>query len=136
MKNKSISDIIDIVLDVLLVGLTIAAVIFSLTMVHEINDYSVNYASNEDRLTDTVRYSMDRLVELVSKNEALNVKPKGDMEELYALAHYYDNALRAHAFETAGYPEEAKKYRDVLDEYREKCGGYAFWENEIDSMFE
>ena len=122
----------DIVLNVILAVVIAAVVLFSLILVYEINDYATDYRSDEEQLTNTLSYSADRFLYLTERNEALGVEESGDMAELAALAHFYDNAVRARAFENVGNTEAADRYNAAKEEELKKCGSYAFMADELE----
>ncbi|MBO5209560.1 MAG: hypothetical protein J6B68_09490 [Lachnospiraceae bacterium] len=124
--NKNlILNIIIIVLSVVLFFLTIAFLI-------GIMDYQRGYKVTESDMINYVRYQeYDSLVDTVYNNEANGVKHTGDMEELYAVAYYYENAVLYHAYQVSGDSKGAQEKYHKMEEYESQMGDYAFAKEEI-----
>ena len=91
-----------------------------------------NDISDEAELLSRLRYQdYDYLLDAVYKNEVRNVPKEGDMEALYAVAYYYENAMMYHAYQTAGDTVRAKERYDKMSEYEAQMGEYAFAKEEI-----
>ncbi len=91
-----------------------------------------NDISDESELLSRLRYQdYDYLLDAVYKNEVRNVEKEGDMEALYAVAYYYENAMMYHAYQTAGNTAEAKARYEKMSEYEAQMGEYAFAKEEI-----
>ena len=91
-----------------------------------------NDISDEAELLSRLRYQdYDYLLDAVHKNEVRNVLKEGDMEALYAVAYYYENAMMYHAYQTAGNTAMAKARYEKMLEYEAQMGEYAFAKEEI-----
>lgn len=91
-----------------------------------------NNISDESELFSRLQYqSYDSLLDAVYRNEAGNAPKEGDMEALYAVAHYYENAMMYHAYQTAGDSEKAQARYEKMLEYEAQMGEYAFAKEEI-----
>ena len=88
--------------------------------------------SDESELLGRLRYQdYDYLLDDVYKNEVRNVPKEGDMEALYAVAYYYENAMMYHAYQTVGNTPKAKERYEKMLEYEAQMGEYAFAKEEI-----
>lgn len=91
-----------------------------------------NDISDESELLSRIRYQdYDYLLDAVYKNEVRNVPKEGDMEALYAVAYYYENAMMYHAYQTAGNTAKANARYEKMLEYEAQMGEYAFAKEEI-----
>ena len=91
-----------------------------------------NDISDESELFSRLRYhDYDYLLDAVYKNEVRNTPKEGDMEALYAVAYYYENAMMYHAYQTAGDTAKAKARYEKMLEYEAQMGEYAFAKEEI-----
>lgn len=100
---------------------------------HVVEDKHVyNDISDESELLSRLRYQdYDYLLDAVYKNEVRNVPKEGDMEALYAVAYYYENAMMYHAYQTTGDAVKAKERYEKMLEYEAQMGEYAFAKEEI-----
>lgn len=91
-----------------------------------------NLVSSEEDLFNRFQYQdYDSLLDAVYQNEARNVAPKGDMEALYAVAYYYENAMMYQAYKTVGDMPKANERHDKMAEYESQMGEYSFAKEEI-----
>ena len=91
-----------------------------------------NDISDDSELLSRLRYQdYDYLLDDVYKNEVRNVPKEGDMEALYAVAYYYENAMMYHAYQTSGDTVKAKERYEKMLEYEAQMGEYAFAKEEI-----
>ena len=121
-------------LNVVIVILCIVLFIQTASLIwYVIEDKQVyNNISDESELFNRLRYQdYDYLLEAVYKNEVRNVPKEGDMEALYAVAYYYENAMMYHAYQTAGNTDKAKARYEKMLEYEAQMGEYAFAKEEI-----
>lgn len=104
------------------------AVIF----VKEAASYQKVYAVDEANLIRMITgQQYDNLVESVYRNESQGVPIKGDMEQIYATAHYYEAAMLYNAHQKAGNIEQAEEKFARMQAYEEQMGEYAFAKEEI-----
>ncbi|MCM1387229.1 MAG: hypothetical protein NC231_07885 [Bacillus sp. (in: Bacteria)] len=90
------------------------------------------YDSDEEDLVNDMKYQdYDNLLNAVHQNEAMGVQKEGEMEALYAVAYYYENAMMYHAYRTAGDREKAQQRYDKMLEYEMQMGEYSFAKEEI-----
>ncbi|MCM1251615.1 MAG: hypothetical protein NC321_02245 [Clostridium sp.] len=90
------------------------------------------YDSDEEDLVNDMKYQdYDNLLNAVHQNEAMGVQKTGEMEALYAVAYYYENAMMYHAYRTAGNREMAQQRYDRMLEYEMQMGEYSFAKEEI-----
>ena len=97
--NKDVVlNIIIIVLCVILFGLIIiyAAVYIDSNQLYVSDEHSLLYSVYYQRYND--------LVDSVYRNEISEAPVKGDMAEIYAVAHYYENAVLYYAHQIAVFP--------------------------------
>lgn len=102
-----------------------------------VRDYQREYTADESVLISQLTYQeYDALVDNVYRNEARNVPVRGDMAEIYAAAHYYEEAMLYYAHQTAGNTAQAQKRLARMREYEEQMGEYAFVKEEIREFLE
>lgn len=73
------------------------------------------------------------LLNSVYRNEISEAPVKGDMAEIYAVAHYYENAMLYYAHQIAGNTAQSKLRYERMQEYLGNMGEYA---DEADNMLE
>lgn len=121
-------------LNVVIVILSIVLFIQTASLIwYVVGDKQVyNNISDESELFSRLRYQdYDYLLDDVYKNEVRNVPKEGDMDALYAVAYYYENAMMYHAYQTTGDTAKAKERYDKMLEYEKQMGEYAFAKEEI-----
>ena len=118
--NKgAILNIIIIVLCVILFGLII---IYAATYMN----YNKAYVYDEHDLLYKIHdQEYNILTECVYQNEVLEAPVKGDMADIYALAHYYENALLYYAHQMAGNAAQSQMHYERMQGYSEDMGEYA-----------
>lgn len=122
----------DVLLNVLMVVLCLVLLIQAVAFFINLADYQHVYTADEASLISMVSdRQYDTLMENVYRNEAYGVQKKGDMEQLYAVAYYYEAAMLYHAHRSAGNDAAAEQnYNDML-KYEKQMGEYAFAKDEI-----
>ena len=84
----------NLILNIIIIVLSVMLFLLTVTFLIETVDYQRSYKVTEGDMINYVRYQeYDVLVECMYSNEANGIKPTGDMEELYAVALYYENAV-------------------------------------------
>ena len=71
------------------------------------------------------------LVDAVFQNEVKDAPVEGDMEQIYAAAHYYEQAMLYHAYMRIGDSEAAAPHYFRMKEYESQMGEYDFAAEEI-----
>lgn len=103
-----------------------------ITFIKEAVSYQKVYTADETTLLRMVNgQQYDSLVENVYRNEARGVSVKGDMAQIYAVAHYYDSAMLYNAYRKAGNVRQAQENYARMQTYEEQLGEYAFVKEEI-----
>lgn len=119
------------VIMLLSVILFVQAVIF----VRELASYQKAYAVDEANLLRMVTdQQYDNLVESVYRNESQGVPVKGNMEQIYTVAYYYEAAMLYHAHHEAGNVRQAQEAYARMLEYGEQLGEYTFVKEEIEKF--
>ena len=92
------------------------------------------YVSDEHSLIYRVYYrKYNDLVDNVYRNEISEAPVKGDMAEIYAVAHYYENAVLYYAHQIAGNAAQSQMRYERMQEYSGDMGEYA---DEADNILE
>lgn len=100
--------------------------------VKEAASYQKVYAVDEANLIRMITgQQYDNLVESVYRNESQGVSIKGDMEQIYATAYYYEAAMLYNAHQKAGNVQQAEEKFARMQAYEEQMGEYAFAKEEI-----
>lgn len=100
--------------------------------VKEAASYQKVYAVDEANLIRMITgQQYDNLVESVYRNESQGVPIKGDMEQIYATAYYYEAAMLYNAHQKAGNVQQAEEKFARMQAYEEQMGEYAFAKEEI-----
>lgn len=122
----------DVWLNVLMVVLCLVLLIQVVAFFIDLADYQHVYTADEASLISMVSdRQYDMLVENVYRNEAYDVQKTGDMEQLYAVAYYYEAAMLYHAHRSAGNDAPAEQYYNDMMKYEKQMGSYAFAKDEI-----
>lgn len=122
----------DALLNVLMVVLCVVLLIQIVFFVVNLADYQKVYTADEASLISMVSdRQYDTLLENVYRNEAYGAQKTGDMEQLYAVAYYYEAAMLYHAHRSAGNDALAGQSYDTMQEYENLMGEYAFARDEI-----
>lgn len=126
--NKGVVlNIIIIVLCVILFGLII-------TYAAAYMDYNKIYVYDEHNLLYRVYdQEYNGLTEGVYQNEVLEAPVKGNMADIYAVAHYYENAVLYYAHKIAGNAAQSDMRYERMQEYSGNMGEYA---DEADAILE
>lgn len=125
----------NLILNIIIIVLCIILFFMTLTFMAEVADYQRVYKMGEESLINCVRYQdYDSLVEYMYRNEARGEAVSGDMEKLYAVAHYYENAVLYQAYKKAGNQNEAQRKYEKMEEYKEWMGEYSFAEEDITQL--
>lgn len=126
--NKgTVMNIIIIVLCVILFGLII---IYAATYMN----YNKAYVYDEhDLLYKVYDQEYNILAECVYQNEVSNAPVKDDMADIYAIAHYYENAVLYYAHQIAGNAAQSQMRYERMQEYSGDMGEYA---DESDNILE
>lgn len=95
-------------------------------------EYGQVYTADEASLIRMVSDGQyDTLVENVYRNEAYGVQATGNMEQLYAVAYYYEAAMLYLAHQSAGNEEEAERCYEKMQEYEAQMVPFDFAKDEI-----
>lgn len=122
----------DILLNGLIVVLCLVLLVQAAAFFINLADYQKVHTADEASLISMVSdRQYDTLLENVYRNEAYGVQKKGDMEQLYAVAYYYEAAMLYHAHRSAGDDGLAKQNHDDMQNYEKQMGDYAFAKDEI-----
>ena len=118
--NKgAILNIIIIVLCVILFGLIIIYTAIYM-------DYNRTYVNDEHYMLYRVYDNeYNDLMESVYQNEISGASIEGSMAQLYAVAHYYENAVLYYAHQTAGNAAQADMRYEKMQEYAKDMGEFA-----------
>ncbi|MDE6404568.1 MAG: hypothetical protein K2M20_02815 [Lachnospiraceae bacterium] len=104
----------------------------AVTFLREASDYLKVREIDEGTLIQEVNGGhYERLVENVYRNEALGAPVKGDMEQIYAAAYYYEAAMLYNAHQKAGNVRQAEEKYAQMQAYEAQLGEYAFVKEEI-----
>ena len=126
-NKDALLNIIIIVLCVILFGLIIIYAVGYLS-------YSKAYVYDEHNLLYKVYdQEYNGLAECVYQNEVLEAPVKGDMADIYAVAHYYENAVLYYAHKIAGNAAQSDMRYERMQEYSGSMGEYA---DEADNILE
>ena len=124
----------DVVMNIIIIVLCV--ILFGLIAIYTavyIDSYQL-YVSDEHSLIYRVYYrKYNDLVDNVYRNEISEAPVKGDMAEIYAVAHYYENAVLYYAHQIAGNTDQSKLRYERMQEYSEDMGEYA---DEADNILE
>ena len=130
MKNKRSTK--NIVANIIIIVLCIFLFLFTITFIGETIEYNKSYTYDDTTLLRYVSYQQYvDLVDAVYANEAKGVSVKKDMEEVYALAHYYNNAVLYYAYQGIGDMEQAQIKYEKMQEYEAQLDEYAYVTEEI-----
>lgn len=130
-RNRLINIACNIVIVVLCIVLFGQGVVF----VQRLADYRTDYYTQEDTLRNQVRHKMYiALLDAVCRNEAKEIPVEGDMEQLYAVAHYYEQAMIYNAYVQSGDAQAAAPHYDRMKEYESRMGEYDFVAEEIQEI--
>lgn len=75
-----------------------------------------------------------RLLAQTCQNQAAQAKSDEMMEQCYAVAAYYEAAMKQKAYEAAGNQEKADEYAEIMEEKRGQMGIYEGEADRIDQM--
>lgn len=130
IQNRRFSK--NMILNIIIIALCFILFLSATVLVIRVVQYQRRYTNSEDILLNQLRYrDYHYLTEAVYENEALNVPPDKDMAGLYAVAHYYENAMLFYAHQTVGNEEQAKRRYEKMQEYEEQFGEYGYVIEEI-----
>ena len=124
--NKgAVLNIIIIVLCVILFGLiiTYAAVYMDSGKIYVYDEHDLLYR--------IYNQEYNRLAEYVYQNEVLEAPVSGDMADIYAAAHYYENAVLYYAHQIAGNTAQSKMRYERMQEFFGDMGEFADEADEI-----
>lgn len=122
----------DLLLNAAIVILCLILLIQTVAFIVNVLDYQHVNTADEASLISMVSYHQyDMLVENVHRNEAYGAPVKGEMEQLYAVAYYYEEAMLYLAHRGAGNEAQAKQCHDKMQEYEGQMGSYGFAKDEI-----
>lgn len=76
-----------------------------------------------------------RLLSQTYDNEAYQAESDEMMEQCYAVAAYYEAAMKQKAYEAAGDREKADQYAEIMEEKRSQMGIYEDEADRIDQLF-
>ncbi len=122
----------DVLLNIIMSVLCFILIVQCFLFIVRLRDYQRVYTADESALISQLTYQeYDMLMDYVYRNEARNVPVTGDMAKIYAVAHYYEAAMLAHAHQTAGNSQPAQQRRAQMQEYEKQMGEYDFVKEEI-----
>ena len=124
----------DVVLNIIIIVLCV--ILFGLIAIYTAVYIDSNqlYVSDEHSLIYRVYYrKYNDLVDNVYRNEISEAPVKGDMAEIYAVAHYYENAVLYYAHQIAGNAAQSQMRYERMQEYSGDMGEYA---DEADNILE
>ncbi|MDE6662329.1 MAG: hypothetical protein K2K46_03200 [Lachnospiraceae bacterium] len=124
----------DVVLNIIIIVLCV--ILFGLIAIYTAVYIDSNqlYVSDEQSLIYRVYYrKYNDLVDNVYRNEISEAPVKGDMAEIYAVAHYYENAVLYYAHQIAGNAAQSQMRYERMQEYSGDMGEYA---DEADNILE
>lgn len=122
----------DILLNAVIVILCLVLLIQAAAFIVNVLDYQQVYTADEASLIGMVSYGdYDTLVENVHRNVAYGAPVTGNMEQLYAVAYYYEAAMRYLAHRNAGNVEQAEQSYEKMQAYEEQMVPFAFAKDEI-----
>lgn len=122
----------NLLLDGIVILLCVILCVQVITFIREASDYLKLPEIDEGTLIQEVNgRQYERLVENVYRNEALGAPVKGDMEQIYAAAYYYEAAMLYNAHQKAGNVRQAEEKYAQMQAYEEQLGEYAFVKEEI-----
>lgn len=131
-QNENRNRLINIVCNIIIVVLCIILFGQCASFVFRLAGYHRDYYTEEDTLRNQVRFkSYYSLLDEVFRNEAKDAPMEGDMEQLYAVAHYYEQAMLYHAYMHIGDSEAAAPHYFRMKEYESRMGEYDFAAEEI-----
>lgn len=122
----------DLVLNGVIVVLGLIFLIQAVVFVKNLSEYGQVHTADEASLIKMVSYQeYDTLVENVHRNVAYGAPTTGNMEQLYAVAYYYEAAMLYLAHRNAGNEEQAEKSYEKLLEYEGQMAPFDFAKDEI-----
>lgn len=129
-KNKQSAK--NIVLNMIIIALCVFLFLFTVTFIVEMIDYNKVYTCDDGMLLRYVNYGQyEDLVNAVYANEAKGVSVKESMKEVYAIAHYYHNAVLYYAYQKTGDTGQAQIKYKKMQEYEAKLDEYSYVKDEI-----
>lgn len=131
MKSKKI------IFNILIAFLCLVFVILTSAFVFQIADYSGSYPSDESSFLYSCReQDYVRMVEMMHRNQAADVKSNDTLEECYAVAAYYEAATYYKAYLKAGDHDLAMKKKKIMDEQAALMGDLSYVAEDIDKKLE
>ncbi|MBD5522319.1 MAG: hypothetical protein HDR03_14035 [Lachnospiraceae bacterium] len=124
----------DVVLNIIIIVLCV--ILFGLIAIYTAVYIDSNqlYVSDEHSLLYRVYYQKyNDLVDNVYRNEISETPVKGDMAEIYAVAHFYENAVLYYAHQIAGNTAQSEMRYERMQKYSGNMGEYA---DEADNILE
>ncbi len=116
----------------------IACLIFLMVTVsfgEELTSYFRKNRMDESSLLSYVQSQQyPYLTEYVYRDEIAGESISGDREKIYAVVHYYENAVMYQAYMETGDTMRAKERYAKMQEYQAEMGEFAFAETEIQEM--
>lgn len=134
IKNKQSAK--NIILNIIIIALCIILFLFTIAFIGETVEYNKVYTYNGVALLRYIEHQQyTELTDAVYENEANGVF-SAKMEEMYAIAHYYHNAVLYYAYQNIGDTQQAQIKYEKMQEYEAKLGEYAYVKDEILSNLE
>lgn len=122
----------DVLLNGIIVVLCLVLLVQGVAFIINLAEYGQVYTADEASLIRMVSDGQyDTLVENVYRNEAYGVQATGNMEQLYAVAYYYEAAMLYLAHRNAGDEEAAEQCYEKMQEYGEQMVPFDFARDEI-----
>ena len=115
--------------------LSASLIISVLTLITNVyDDMTWNIYPAKNMSYDYERHSYQDLVRKMHENESHHVKADAWMEEYYAVARYYEAALRQKAYARAGQAERAAEFQAVMEEQIPLMGPYTDCISQIEEI--
>lgn len=120
------------VFNIIIVVLSVMLILLTFTFAAGVFDYQRDYIMDEEDMIYYVRFqNYHYLTEQMYYQQAKNVKPSEDMKMLYAVAHYYENAVMYQAYAESGESQKAQEKYEKMQQYEGQMGDYAFAKEDI-----
>lgn len=121
-----------LIYNIVIIVLSVLLVLLTLTFVVGVYEYQMDYIADEEDMIYYVSYqNYGYLAEQMYRQEAKNIRPTGDMEMLYAVAHYYENAVMYQAYTESGESQKAQEKYEKMLQYEGQMGDYGFAKEDI-----
>lgn len=124
----------NIILNIIIAFLCLVFVISSGILVSEVVGYHRNYYPDENSFLYAVQeQDYVRMVDMMHRNLAADVKSNETFEECYAVARYYEAATYFKAYKEAGNDKAAQEKAKIMEEQVLLMGDLTYAAAEIDA---